>query len=62
MTQDLSRRIREHRNECLFVQVLFKEEFFSKFEAARRERQIKGWIRKKKLVLISGNLELLKKL
>ena len=39
-----------------------KEPFPNKFEAAKREKQIKGWTRKKKLALIHGDLDLLRKL
>ncbi|MFC1646558.1 GIY-YIG nuclease family protein [Candidatus Omnitrophota bacterium] len=42
--------------------LLYKKEFSSKHEAAKRERQIKGWTRKKKLALIKGDFSLLKKL
>jgi putative endonuclease len=44
------------------VRIVYSEEFKTKSEAARREKQIKGWTRKKKLALIKGDLILLKKL
>jgi putative endonuclease len=42
--------------------LLFKEEFSSRIEATKRESQIKGWTRSKKLALIKGDFSLLKKL
>ena len=42
--------------------ILFSEEHSTKSEALKREAQIKGWTRKKKLALIAGDKELLKKL
>jgi putative endonuclease len=62
MAQDLDRRLQEHKNASHLVEFLYKEEYPDKFQAARRERQIKGWTRKKKLALIDGDLELLRRL
>jgi predicted GIY-YIG superfamily endonuclease len=42
--------------------LLFKEEFSSRIEATKRESQIKGWTKRKKLALVNGDLSLLKKL
>lgn len=42
--------------------IVYFEKFKTKLEAAKREKQIKGWTRKKKLALIERDLELLKKL
>ncbi|PJA41802.1 hypothetical protein CO177_00520 [Candidatus Wolfebacteria bacterium CG_4_9_14_3_um_filter_37_9] len=42
--------------------LVHKEEYNSRLEAMRREKQLKGWTRAKKEALISGNFELLKKL
>jgi len=42
--------------------ILFSEEHPDKSSALRREAQIKGWTRKKKLALVKGDAELLKKL
>jgi putative endonuclease len=47
ITTDLSHRIRQHKAE-----LLYSEEHPDKHSAASRERQIKGWSRKKKLSLI----------
>ena len=41
---------------------VYKEEYFTRLEAMRREAQIKKWSRAKKEALISGNLEKLKNL
>ena len=69
-TSDLRGRLENHKrgNGGAYTKragvnkLLFKEEFASRIEAERRESQIKGWTRKKKLALISGDLSLLKKL
>jgi len=37
------------------VELVYTEEYSNFSEGARRERQIKGWSRKKKLALIEGN-------
>ena len=62
MTQDVARRISEHKNKNAAVKLLYKEDFPNKFQAAKREKQIKGWTRKKKFALIDGDFELLKRL
>ena len=71
-TNNLDRRELEHSNHhhgAKFLkdnQTIFKlvysEEFESRAEAMKREKQFKGWTRAKKEALISGNKELLKKL
>ena len=47
ITTDLSHRIRQHK-----AKLLYSEKHPDKHSAASRERQIKGWSRKKKLSLI----------
>lgn len=42
--------------------LIFQEEYPSRLEAMRREKQLKGWTRAKKEALIAKNLDLLKKL
>lgn len=42
--------------------LVYREDFNSRIEAMRREKQLKGWTRAKKEALISGNLKLLKEL
>ena len=41
--------------------IVYREKYLTKNEALKREVQIKRWPRKKKLVLISGDMQLLKK-
>jgi len=69
ITDDVERRLKEHqRHGSHFtsynpaVRLLHKEPFPNKHLAAKREKQIKGWTRRKKLALACGDLELLKKL
>ncbi len=71
-TTDLRRREGEHRSSrfgAKFIRdsgssfrVVYTEDFLTRAEATRRERQLKGWTRAKKEALIAGNLDLLKKL
>jgi len=42
--------------------IVYRERYSSLVEAMRREKQLKGWSRKKKEALITGNLKLLKEL
>jgi putative endonuclease len=49
ITTDLDHRMRQHGAE-----LLYSEAYPGKHEAARREREIKGWRREKKLDLIRG--------
>jgi len=51
ITTDLDHRMRQHQ-----ASLLYSEAYEGKHEAAKRERQIKGWSREKKLSLIKkGN-------
>lgn len=68
MTNDLDRRIEDHnfgRNvECYTYKrrpftVVHSEYFYDVNQAISREKQIKGWTRKKKEALISENVDLL---
>ena len=71
-TNNLEERLREHKNRTtksakylrLFssFELVYKEEYSTRVEAMRSEKQLKGWTRTKKEALISGNLNLLKKL
>jgi len=64
ITNDVSRRLWKHNNKHgaaslrgkLPVKLVYKELYNTKEEAARREREIKGWNRQKKLVLIKRGL------
>lgn len=49
ITTDLGRRIKQHCAELLYSEV-----YQDKHTAARREREIKGWRREKKLALVRG--------
>jgi len=62
MAQDVARRLQEHKSRSYLAELLYKEELPDKFQAAKREKQIKGWTRNKKMALIDGDLDLLKRL
>ena len=69
ITNDLKRRFKEHSSGVGHftsynrpAQLIHTESFPNKFEAAAREKQIKGWTRAKKLALAHKDLVLLKKL
>lgn len=68
MTSNIDRRMQEHQQTHSHivinaqVELLYKESLPDQLQAVKREKQIKGWTRKKKLALIEGNLDLLKKL
>ena len=47
ITTDLDHRIKQHK-----AILLYSEKYSEKHSAAKRERQIKGWRREKKLGLI----------
>ncbi|MFA5320563.1 MAG: GIY-YIG nuclease family protein [Candidatus Omnitrophota bacterium] len=63
ITDDVDRRLKEHiqgkgghyTKYNRPTDVLYKERFVNRFDAERREQQIKGWTRAKKIVLIIGN-------
>jgi len=62
ITTDLKRRVGEHNNKLgakslrgkLPVSLIYFEKYSSHKKAAKREREIKGWRREKKIELISG--------
>jgi len=64
-TNDLERRLQEHRNgeganhtrKRLPVELVYAEEYDRIDEAYYRERQIHGWSRDKKIALIEGRNE-----
>jgi putative endonuclease len=70
ITDNLERRFKEHKSgqgghftkSFGAKELIFSEEHSNKPSALKREAQIKGWTRKKKLALIKGDLLLLKKL
>ena len=71
-TDNLDRRIDEHikqlrdgakfTKEHIGFKLVFQEEYQTRLEAMRREKQLKGWTRVKKEALIQGDKLLLKKL
>ena len=70
MTGNLERRFQEHSTKKsgwytsykAVLRLVYSEEFARKSDAAKREKQIKGWTRAKKLALSKGDSVLLKKL
>jgi predicted GIY-YIG superfamily endonuclease len=64
-TDDLERRIGEHMSglipgftaDHLPVDLVWTQEFVTRYEAKTAEKQIKGWSRAKKLALIRGDWE-----
>ncbi|MDP3142900.1 MAG: GIY-YIG nuclease family protein [Candidatus Omnitrophota bacterium] len=70
ITNNLQRRLEEHisgrgghfTKSFVAEKILFSEEYPDKSSVLKREAKIKGWTRKKKLALISGDKILLKKL
>jgi predicted GIY-YIG superfamily endonuclease len=50
ITTDMENRMRQHSD----AKPLYFEGPMTKAEALKRERDLKGWSRKKKLLLISG--------
>ena len=60
VTSDIGRRLKEHKSAYGSwhtklhkpIRVLYTEEYKTRLEALRREKQIKGWRREKKLNLI----------
>ena len=70
VTTDIARRVKQHKEgqgadftrSYGVSELCYSEEYFNKNEAFSRETQIKKWTRKKKLALIAGDKELLKRL
>ncbi len=62
MTNNLNRRVYEHKNKLIegftkkynIDKLIYFELFNNPKDAIRREKQIKGWIRKKKIELIES--------
>ena len=69
VTNNVEQRFQRHKsgqggsftNRFGVQRLLYYEKFSVRDEAYKRERQLKGWTRRKKLALIRGNLDLLKK-
>jgi putative endonuclease len=71
VTNDVERRFYEHQEGLIEgcythnkrpLKLMYVEEFTDIVEAISREKQIKGWTRKKKEVLIAGDFEKLAEL
>lgn len=69
ITNELYRRLDEHENgrntQCYTfnrrpVQLVFQQDFHFVQQAIAFEKQVKGWSRKKKEALITGEIDLLK--
>ncbi len=63
ITNDLISRIKEHSNKKSFftkkffhLKLVYSERYSSKIEAAKREKQLKGWSKIKKQMLVDGKL------
>ncbi len=62
VTNNLDRRVYEHKNKLIegftkkynITQLVYFEVFNNIEDAIRREKQIKGWVRKKKIALIES--------
>lgn len=71
-TNNLEKRIQEHKKKtsksAKYIRyfssfdLVYRETYPARIEAMRREKQLKGWSRAKKLALIKGNLIELKRL
>jgi len=71
-TNDLEKRIKEHRKKtsksAKYIRyfpsfsLVYSETYSTRKEAMQREIQLKKWSRAKKEALVRGNLDLLKKL
>ena len=71
VTNNLERRLAEHNNgidqKCYTyfrrpLKLVYSENYPEPFPAIQREKQLKGWSRKKKEALIKGQLNILPKL
>ncbi|MBI2617558.1 GIY-YIG nuclease family protein [Candidatus Gottesmanbacteria bacterium] len=63
ITNDLVKRIAQHKNKNSFftkkfsqIKIVYCEKYAQESEAAKREKQLKGWNRAKKQMLVDGRL------
>jgi putative endonuclease len=63
ITNDVDKRLKQHikkqsshTKRYKEVELVYKEEYKTIFEAELREKQIKGWSREKKKALVEGNI------
>ena len=69
LTTDVERRLREHQTGIgghftkmsQPVELVYRESFVTEEEARRREVRLKTWSRAKKLALIEGDMQALKR-
>ena len=70
VTDNIERRFQRHKSgqggsftsRFGTQRLLYYEKFSVRRVALKRETQLKGWTRRKKLALLRGNMDLLKKL
>jgi putative endonuclease len=69
ITNNIKKRLLEHKNHDSFftkkftiIRMVYQEQYPSRDMAHKREIQIKGWSRAKKMALIQQNIVLLKEL
>jgi putative endonuclease len=63
ITFDIPKRLKEHKSKESFftkkfseIKLVYCEKYKNKNEAAKREKQLKGWSRAKKQMLIGGKI------
>lgn len=63
ISDDFKHRFLQHKNKLNIstkkfsdLEVVYAEKYSSKFDAAKREQQLKGWSHAKKQMLIEGKL------
>jgi putative endonuclease len=63
LTNDVKRRLQEHRNKESFftkkfsdIEFVYCEKYNNKTDAVKREKQLKGWSRTKKQMLLNKKL------
>ena len=69
-TNNLDRRVKDHTTkqgakftkDTAYMKLAYFEEYSSRAEAMKREKQLKKWSKAKKLALISGDLNTLRQL
>ena len=69
-TDDIGNRVARHQEgrACAYtaarrpVELVYVEKHANNLQARRRERQVKGWTRRKKDALVAGDLRLLRRL
>jgi predicted GIY-YIG superfamily endonuclease len=66
ITHNMSQRLTSHKlkynlatKKFSTVDLVYSEEYSTRLQAERRERQLKGWNRTKKIALINGNVDYL---